>query len=89
LLRDRLTKNAEILKVLGSTIRLGILLELEKDECNVKRIYKNLGLRQSTVSQQLKILKMSGIVTGIRKGNLVCYRLSNRTARELLKLIKK
>lgn len=87
--KDRLTKNAEIFKALGSTTRLRILLELKKNGCNVKAIYQDLGLCQSTVSQQLKILKMSGIVIGARKGNEVCYRLSNRIAKEAIKLVKK
>lgn len=85
--KEELTKNAEIFKVLGSPIRLEILLALEKNNCNVKKIYKSLRLRQSAVSQQLKILKMHRIVIGIKTGNRVCYRLSNNTAKQVIRLI--
>jgi ArsR family transcriptional regulator len=87
--KDKLTRGSEIFKILGSVIRLRILFELKRNACNVKYIHQKLGLRQTTVSQQLKILKMSGIVTGLRKGNTVCYRLSNQIVKEAMKLIEK
>ena len=87
--KEKLIKSAEIFKALGSITRLRILLELEKNPCNVKSIHQRLELRQSTVSQQLKILKMYGIVTGVKEGSMVCYQLSNQIVREVIRLVKK
>ena len=85
--REKLAKDAETFKALGSVIRLRIILELKRNPCNVNQIYQKLQLRQSTVSQHLKTLKFSGIVVGIKKGNTVCYCLSNRIAERTVELV--
>ncbi len=84
----KLMEKVEIFKLLGSKIRLQILIGLKPDGCNVKLMQKNLGLPQSTISQHLKMLKMSGIVQAVRKGNTVCYRVIDPLALKIVNMIK-
>ncbi len=77
---------AGICRALGHPARLKIVSHLlENDVCICGRIVEILPLAQSTVSQHLKILKQSGLVTGIVDGPRSCYCID----RELLKRFKK
>ena len=76
--KSKIAKIADALRILGSEVRLQILANLDKDGCNVKEIQERLNLKQSTVSQNLKLLRMQGIVKAVRKGNRRCYEVVNQ-----------
>jgi DNA-binding transcriptional ArsR family regulator len=84
----RFDKQVEIFKLLGSPIRLKILTGLKSNGCNVKTMQANLGISQSTISQHLKVLKMSGIVKSGRKGNTICYQIIDPLAAKIINMIK-
>jgi len=67
---------AELLKVLGDSIRLRIVYILFENEFCVSDIAKALKLSQPHASHHLKILKNSGIVDARREGHKVYYLLT-------------
>ncbi|KRQ87917.1 HTH-type transcriptional repressor CzrA [Caloramator mitchellensis] len=73
-------------KILGNPIRVSILSCLLKGDSNVTRIQKCLDLPQSTVSQQLGILKNAGIIEGNRHGLEIIYSIVDVKTIETLKL---
>ncbi len=76
---------AAICRAMGHPARVRIVSHLlENNICVCGRIVEILPLAQSTVSQHLKILKQSGLVTGIVDGPRSCYCID----RDLLKRFK-
>lgn len=67
---------AEILKALGHPLRLRLLELLAAGEASVGTLQEHLGTSQAIVSQQLRILRSSGIVTFRRQGTLSLYSLA-------------
>jgi len=78
---------ARLLKALAHPTRLCIVAGLINGSCNVNKIKDCLDLPQSTVSQQLAILRSQGIVDGSRNGTEVYYRVTNEKAKELVKVL--
>jgi len=78
---------AEVCKMFGHPLRLKIVVGLCSKECNVKHIWECLGLPQSTVSQQLSILKNKGIISGKRAGIEVHYSVTHPLAKQIVALI--
>ena len=76
-----------ILKALAHPARLQIIAGLLRNECNVSQIQRSLGLPQSTISQHLGILKSGGIIKGRREGTKVCYKVTNKRAKEIMKIM--
>ncbi|MFA5516886.1 MAG: metalloregulator ArsR/SmtB family transcription factor [Desulfuromonadales bacterium] len=77
-------REAEILKVLGHSVRLKIVAGLMSESCNVKKIWECLGLPQATVSQHLALLKNKGIIQGRREGVEVFYHVTSDQARNII-----
>lgn len=75
------------LKAIAHPARLQMLKGVLKDECNVTRIQKKLGLPQSTISQHLAILKSQHIIKGRREGNRVCYKVVDDTVKKILNIV--
>jgi DNA-binding transcriptional ArsR family regulator len=80
---------SETMKALAHPARLKIVGGLLKDECNVAKIQKVLGLPQSTISQHLKVLKNAGIIKGRREGTKTCYRVIDARVRKIVEVIKR
>ena len=80
---------SEVLKALAHPARLQIVSGLIKDECNVTQIQKKMGLPQSTISQHLNVLKNCKIIKGRRERTKVCYRVINKYAKEIVKMMNK
>ncbi len=77
-------REAEILKVLGHSVRLKIVAGLMSQSCNVKKIWECLDLPQATVSQHLALLKNKGIIQGRRDGVEVFYQVVSKEARDIV-----
>lgn len=76
---------AEILKALSHPIRLSIAMGLmKKDNCNVNTMAEKLNVAQPKISQHLTILKSAKIIEGYRNGNQICYRLTNKIAKNII-----
>jgi len=83
-------EKAELLKSLAHPVRLCIIKGLiETGECNVQKMQMCLNIPQSTVSQHLSKLRISGIVRAHRIGTEVFYQVENEVVRELIKVLFK
>jgi ArsR family transcriptional regulator len=82
--RPRASYLADILKALAHPARLRIVAALcEGEEC-VIGLAGRLGLPQAVVSQQLRILRMSGLVAAERNRGFARYRLARPRLRQLV-----
>ncbi|EKE03054.1 MAG: hypothetical protein ACD_20C00279G0003 [uncultured bacterium] len=87
--KERIDQLAEIFKALAHPTRLQIVAGLlKKDECNVSKMTESLKIPQPTISQHISILKNCGIIEGYRKGNQICYRITNEQVRAIINSIK-
>ena len=81
---------AKVFKALSDETRLKILLIISKRTICQKGISRHLGISESAVSQHIKVLKESGIVTGIKQGYSVIYVINDdcfKEAKFFLKMI--
>jgi DNA-binding transcriptional ArsR family regulator len=70
---------ADYAKALAHPARIAILsLLIKKQSCICGAIVEELPLSQSTVSQHLKELKESGLITGDIDGPKVCYCINEK-----------
>ena len=82
------TELAEILKTLAHPVRLCIVKGLiEKGECNVSHMQTCLDIPQSTVSQHLQKLKSAGVISGIRHGLEINYKVCDQRVIELVNIL--
>jgi DNA-binding transcriptional ArsR family regulator len=70
------TSLAEIFRLIGQAVRIQILLIIGVEEACVCHIEAVLGIRQSTISQHLMVLRDAGLVTTEREGRNIFYRLA-------------
>ena len=68
---------AEFFSIFGDTTRIKILSALAVSEMCVNDLSRILCLNQTTVSHQLKLLKMINAVKFRREGKVVYYSLAN------------
>lgn len=66
---------AELLKVFGDHTRLRIISALCRSEMCVCDIAKLLGMTQSAISHQLRVLKQARLVSARREGKTIFYSL--------------
>ena len=81
---DALNRLAELFKVFGDGTRVRILYVLFEEEVCVCDIARLLGMTQSAVSHQLRILKQARLIKGRREGKTVFYSLADDHVRTLL-----
>jgi ArsR family transcriptional regulator len=75
---------AEFFKALAHPARLVILEQLREGERSVQELQQALGLDQSSVSQQLAVLRNRGIVAARREGTTAYYSVCDPLLFELL-----
>jgi DNA-binding transcriptional ArsR family regulator len=75
---------AEIFKMLGDPTRVRILHALSLDELCVCEITALLGMTQSAVSHQLRLLRAGKLVKYRKEGKMVYYSLDDDHVRKLL-----
>jgi DNA-binding transcriptional ArsR family regulator len=68
---------AELLKALASPVRLGIVRELAMRGMPVHELVAALGVSQPLISQHLRVLRASRIVTARRQAREVEYSLAD------------
>lgn len=78
---------SELLKSLANRHRLLIVCQLIDGERSVGELAAFLGIRDSTVSQHLALLRKDGIVAARRDGQTVWYSISSAPAREVLETL--
>ncbi|MBO6214723.1 MAG: winged helix-turn-helix transcriptional regulator [Lachnospiraceae bacterium] len=75
---------AELFKVFGDSTRIRILYALFDTNMCVGDIADSLGMTQSAVSHQLKILKQSRLVSSRRDGKQMIYYLADDHVRTII-----
>lgn len=75
---------ANILKTLGQSIRVQIVLIIGKGESCVCHLEAILGIRQARISQHLMALRKAGIVSTKREGRHIYYQLENPQILEII-----
>jgi len=70
-------RRSETLKALGHPVRLRIIDLLNTGEHNVGQIAETLDMKSAIISQQLKILRLSGLVEVDKRDGHSFYRISN------------
>lgn len=81
---EQLYDLAELFKVFGDTTRIRILYALFEAELCVCDIAQLLGMSQTAVSHQLRILKMNKLVCSRREGKNIFYALSDEHVRLII-----
>ncbi len=74
---------SDLLKSLANRHRLLIVCQLIQAERSVGDLAGFLGIRDSTVSQHLALLRKDGIVAGRRDGQTIWYSIASAPAREV------
>lgn len=77
---------AEFFRVMGSSTRVGILCCLmTQEEMCVGDIAAALGMTQSAVSNQLKLLRQSRLIRSRRDGKMIYYALSDHHPGDIIR----
>ena len=75
---------SDLLKALSNRHRLLIICQLIDGERSVGDLAEFLGLRDSTVSQHLALLRKDGLVSARRDAQTIYYSIASDPAREIL-----
>lgn len=78
---------SELLKSLANRHRLLILCRLSEGECSVGDLAAFLGLRDSTTSQHLALLRREGLIRARRDGQTIWYSLTSAPAQRVLEAL--
>ena len=79
---------AQSLKVLSHPARLRIMCALRDGEQTVQNLEYYTGIRQTTLSQHLSLLKSRGVLVSRREATYSFYRISNKKIIDLFDMIK-
>ena len=75
---------SDLFKIFGDTTRVKILFSLFESEMCVCAIAELLGMNQSAISHQLKILKQANLVGNRRDGKTIYYYLLDDHVRAIV-----
>lgn len=80
---------AEFFRMLGHPVRIRVLELLSGGPMPVKDLLAEIEVEASNLSQQLAVLRRSGIVTSTREGSTVIYALAGGDVAELLRAARR
>ena len=83
---DKLYDLAELFKVFGDSTRIRILFVLFEAQVCVCDLAQALGMTQSAISHQLRILKQNKLVKSRREGKSVFYSLADDHVRTIIEM---
>lgn len=86
-LRAYAREAADLMRSLANEKRLLIVCQLVDGEKSVTAISDALGIRQTTVSQQLSLLRREGVVQPRRDAQTVYYSLTSDHVRSVVELL--
>ncbi len=75
------------LKALSNRHRLLILCQLIDGEKSVGQLAEFLGIRDSTASQHLALLRRDRVIAGRRDGQTIWYRISSKPALDIMQVL--
>ena len=80
---------AEFFRMLGHPVRIRVLELLQGGPMPVRDLLAAIEVEPSNLSQQLAVLRRSGIVTATRTGSTVMYELAGGDVAELLRAARR
>jgi ArsR family transcriptional regulator len=80
---------AEFFRMLGHPIRIRVLELLQDGPMAVRDLLADVQIEPSSLSQQLAVLRRSGIVTATREGSTVVYALAGGDVAELMRAARR
>lgn len=80
---------AEFFRTLGHPARIRVLELLQEGPRPVRGLLADMDIEASSLSQQLAVLRRTGLVTATREGNTVVYELSTPDVAELLRAARR
>ncbi len=75
--KEKIGQMADFFKVFGDATRLRILFILQEGEMAVQAVADALGMHQTAISQQLKLLRSSRLVKFRKEGRSIYYSLND------------
>ena len=85
-MKQVLSVGQELFKIFGDSTRIKILYALYESELCVHDISKLLGITQTAVSHQLRVLKTNKLVRFRKDGKNVFYSLSDDHVRSIIEM---
>ena len=83
---ESLLKLAELFKILGDPTRLKIVERLLENEMCVNHIAETMGMGQSAISHQLRVLRQARLVTYRKEGKTAYYSLNDDHVEGLVRM---
>jgi DNA-binding transcriptional ArsR family regulator len=80
---------AEFFRMLGHPVRIRVLELLTERPRSVSDLLISIDVEPSSLSQQLGVLRRSGIVTATRTGNTVVYAIAGGDVAELMRAARR
>ena len=80
---------AEFFRMLGHPVRIRVLELLADGPRPVRDLLAAIGIEPSSLSQQLAVLRRSGIVTATRDGNTVVYAMAGGDVADLMRAARR
>lgn len=80
---------AEFFRMLGHPVRIRVLELLSDGPKPVRELLAEIEVERSNLSQQLAVLRRSGIVTSVRDADTVVYSLAGPDVAELLRAARR
>ncbi|AEH10816.1 regulatory protein ArsR [Candidatus Protofrankia datiscae] len=80
---------AEFFRMLGHPVRIRVLELLADGPTPVRQLLAAIEVEPSNLSQQLAVLRRSGIVTATRDGSTVVYALAGGDVAELMRAARR
>ncbi|MFE7607017.1 ArsR/SmtB family transcription factor [Streptomyces celluloflavus] len=80
---------AEFFRMLGHPVRIRVLELLQDGPMPVRELLAAIELEPAALSQQLAVLRRSGIVTSTRVGSTVIYELASGDVAELMRAARR
>jgi DNA-binding transcriptional ArsR family regulator len=84
LTEDEIAHSVQLFKAMADHTRCRILWALEKSEMCVCDLAALLGITESAVSHQLRLLRQLQLVTNRRQGPVLYYRLNDHHVHQLI-----
>ncbi|WP_405848401.1 ArsR/SmtB family transcription factor [Streptomyces sp. NBC_01518] len=80
---------AEFFRMLGHPVRIRVLELLQDGPMPVRELLAAIEVEPSSLSQQLAVLRRSGIVTSRREGSTVVYALASGDVADLMRVARR
>lgn len=77
---------ADLFKVFGDSTRLRVMYALFDGELSVTAIADALGMEQSTISHQLRVLRQNKLVRVRREGKQIYYALDDEHVEKIIQM---